>query len=840
MWNRLIRIFYCLILGLILSVQGFAYTHTPTWDELRQGLNEGRRESFNYLIKLKSHFEDIEEWDETTKGTYQSAIRLLSDFSSKQGLYDFQEELLLDALNSFQKRESANNPYSRDVLVSMTVLYNNKKDYDKVLKYGVEAIDKFQAAQDFGFGYITLMHNLSNGAIAVEDYKSANLFVQEGLRKLSAIDWGESINIYRLYCYLWNDYGRIAFRQGNLTLAEDYYTKCIEYAKKFDLESILRLARNNLAVLYIKQDKFKQALTILEECNNEHPTCESLLNLLHLRYRLNTHGDSIVNENLSQYNNLRYSQSIHVINSSGEFERMSFLEAITKEMIWNNNLIASRFPETTKEAFDANLFGRNISIGVNVALRNRTHSDDIKAKELIDLRRQLLSKNVSYAERDSIYRELVQIEKFLLSSSDAALTDEINYVGSWDVIKEALMKDDAVLMFCYIPAIDNKSSSYGVYIGLHEMESPILISLCNADDFEDNVLSISNDPVSISEFYQSTSGQIIDEIWEQILPYIKGKNKIYYTTAGVLSLINIEAAKLKNGERLDECYELIMCSSPTRIKNISKDISLSNVSLFGAPNFNLGISEMEGLAQRLYSYSGIELYENLDLLETNLRSGWGELPGTVHEISTLSSLTSNAGIKTLSYIGEVATEEQFKALSGTSPDIIHVASHGFSYSPSDENLNSDDDLTDSMDGYYSVLQLSGLVLTGGNNVWQGKVIPDSVEDGILTAEEIARLDLSNTDLVVLSACDTGLGMIDPVDGVWGLQRAFKQAGVESILMTLWKIPDSTTTMFMKEFYSQLLSGKSKHQSLKHAQKFLINNGASDPYYWASFILLDGI
>jgi len=364
MWNRLIHIFYCLILGLILSVQGFAYTHTPTWDELRQGLNEGRRESFNYLIKLKSHFEDIEEWDETTKGTYQSAIRLLLDFSSKQGLYDFQEELLLDALNSFQRREVANNPYSRDVLVSMTVLYNNKKDYDKVLKYGVEAIDKFQAAQDFGFGYITLMHNLSNGAIAVEDYESANLFVQEGLRKLSTIDWGESINIYRLYCYLWNDYGRIAFRQGNFTLAEDYYTKCIEYANKFDLESILRLARNNLAVLYIKQDKFKQAITILEECNNEHPTCESLLNLLHLRFRLNAEGDSMVNENLSQYNNLRYSQSIHVINSSGEFERMSFLEAVTKEMIWNNNLIASRFPETTKEAFDANLFGRNISIGV--------------------------------------------------------------------------------------------------------------------------------------------------------------------------------------------------------------------------------------------------------------------------------------------------------------------------------------------------------------------------------------------------------------------------------------------------------------------------------------------
>lgn len=836
------HIFYCLILGLILSVQGFAYTHTPTWDELRQGLNEGKRESFNYLIKLKSHFEDIEDWDETTKGTYQSAIRLLSDFTSKQGLYDLQEELLLDALNSFQKRDTVNNSYSRDVLVSMTVLYNNKKDYDKVLKYGIEAIDKFQAAQDFGFGYITLMHNLSNGAIAVDDYESANRFVQEGFRKLYSNDLAESTNGYRLQCYLLNDWGRIAYRQGNLSLAEDCYTKCIEESLRFDFVSILRLARNNLAVLYIKQEKFEEALALFDEVNNEQPSCESLLNILHLRCRLNTQGDSIVNENLTQYNNLRYSQSIHVINSSGEFERMMFLDAVTKEMIWNNNLIASHFPETTKEAFDANLFGRNISIGVNVALRNIVRHQDTETKELLAiLRNQLFAKNISNEGKESAYKQIAQLEKHLLSSSKSALNDEIAYVGSWDVIKESLLADDVVLMFCYIPNIDNKNSDYGVYIGSREMERPLLISLYNADELEDGILSISNDPISVSEFYKNASGQIVDKIWDIILPYIKGKNRIFYTPIGVLSLINMETANLKNGVGLTECFELIMCSSPTRIMDIyNRDVAISNISLFGAPNFNLSIREMEDLSERFNNYSGIEINNNLSLLDTDFRSGWGELPGTVYEISTLSSLTSDASIKTVTYIGNEATEEQFKALSGSSPNIIHVASHGFSYSQTNESVDYHSNLSDSMDEIYNVLQLSGLVLTGGNNVWQGKVIPDGIEDGILTAEEIARLDLSNTDLIVLSACDTGLGMIDPVDGVWGLQRAFKQAGVGSILMTLWKIPDNTTIMFMKEFYTHLLSGKSKHQSLKNAQKFLIENGASDPYYWASFILLDAI
>jgi len=842
MLNKYLYIIICAILGLVFHIQGFAQSYTPSWNELRQGLIDGKEESFNYLVRLKSHLENIEEWDETTKGTYQSAIRLLSDYASKQSFYDFQEGLLLDALNSYQKRDSTNNRYRRDMLVSMTVLYNNKKDYDRVIKYGIEAIELYQNAEDYGLEYITLMHNLSTGALAVNDCESANRFALEGLRSLSALDMQNSVSYNRLQCYLWNICGRIAFRQSNFSLAEEYYSKCISNALKYGFTSVLRLARNNLAVLYIKQNEYNKAHVILDAVNKEHPSCESLLNLLHLQYRLND-SDSLINENLTQYNNLRYLQSTHVINSSGEIERTMFLDAITKEMIWNNNLIAAKFSNTTKETFDTNLFGRNISIGVNVALRNISRGQDLYNIELTKLRRQLLSKNLSYEQRDSLYEQVTKLETYLLSTSNTALNDEIECVGSWDVIKDSLREEDVVLLFCYIPKIvnENQTCDYGVYIGTREMDSPTLVPLCNADEIEDLVLPLSNNPISVSEFYLNNSGQIANLIWDKILIFLKGKNRIYYTPTGVLSLINLEAIKLKNGNELGDCYEMIVCSSPAIIKDIrNKTLNLSAISFFGAPNFNLGTEGMEELSEKHTVYSGQDIHENLNIIDAIYRSGWGELPGTVYEISTLSSLTSVTGIKTLSYIGNEATEEQFKELSGRSPDIIHIATHGFSYSQTNENENSDFGFR-GIDGtyeVYSIMQLSGLVLTGGNNVWQGKNIPVGVEDGILTADEIARLDLSDTDLVVLSACDTGLGIVDPVDGVWGLQRAFKQAGVGSILMTLWKIPDNTTTMFMTEFYKQLLSGKTKHQSLKAAQKYMKENGASDPYYWASFILLD--
>ena len=118
----------------------------------------------------------------------------------------------------------------------------------------------------------------------------------------------------------------------------------------------------------------------------------------------------------------------------------------------------------------------------------------------------------------------------------------------------------------------------------------------------------------------------------------------------------------------------------------------------------------------------------------------------------------------------------------------------------------------------------------------------AAEDGILTAKEISFMDLRKTDLVVLSACQTALGEITG-EGVFGLQRGFKKAGANTILMSLDKVDDEATKILMVEFYKNLMNGKSKYQSLKDAQKYLrqVDNGKyNKPEYWASFILLDGM
>ena len=131
---------------------------------------------------------------------------------------------------------------------------------------------------------------------------------------------------------------------------------------------------------------------------------------------------------------------------------------------------------------------------------------------------------------------------------------------------------------------------------------------------------------------------------------------------------------------------------------------------------------------------------------------------------------------------------------------------------------------------------TGLMFAGVNNAFINKVGDTRLDDGILTAKEICNLNLQNVNLVVLSACKSGLGEVSR-DGVYGLQRAFKKAGVKSVVMSLWAIDDSVTQDFMVRFYKGLASGLSKAKALLQA-KMLIREKYPHSNDWTAFVLLD--
>ena len=184
-----------------------------------------------------------------------------------------------------------------------------------------------------------------------------------------------------------------------------------------------------------------------------------------------------------------------------------------------------------------------------------------------------------------------------------------------------------------------------------------------------------------------------------------------------------------------------------------------------------------------------------------------------------------------------ATEEKFKAFDGKSPQVLHVATHGFFLDEKSKNDLHNDPGGIAFKAQANSMFRSGLVLAGGNETWNNETVSEGTEDGILTAYEIAQLDLSNTNLVVLSACNTALGDIQNNEGVIGLQRAFRMAGVKQLMMSLWRIPDKQTTELMTLFYRNWLGGQSTTEALRSAQ-LKIKEKFSSPYYWAGFVLVE--
>jgi hypothetical protein len=205
------------------------------------------------------------------------------------------------------------------------------------------------------------------------------------------------------------------------------------------------------------------------------------------------------------------------------------------------------------------------------------------------------------------------------------------------------------------------------------------------------------------------------------------------------------------------------------------------------------------------------------------RAVFTPLPGTASEARDIEGLLGNATVLT----GERATEAAVKALDG--PSILHVATHGF-FLP--RPFAAGRSAGPAVEEGGSPLLRSGLAFAGAN-VGSG----ETGDDGILTALEAAGLRLSGTKLVVLSACDTGVGEVTVGEGVYGLRRALVLAGSESQVMSLWPVSDEGTRELMAAFYRALREGSGRTEGLRSAQLGLLANpDRAHPFYWASFIL----
>ena len=350
---------------------------------------------------------------------------------------------------------------------------------------------------------------------------------------------------------------------------------------------------------------------------------------------------------------------------------------------------------------------------------------------------------------------------------------------------------------------------------------PRLIKTAAVKDIEHLLTADSDEQIFFSELYsQEKSQQLYNLIFKPLELLLKNARTIYYSPYGHLAEINFDYLTDGSGTLLNPKIKNVRTSSLAQIKRI-KSLNISatkSAVLFGNIDYGTMPTVQEQTRHR--------------------DSDFRKLPSTKVEIQKVYDILTAKNIATKTHEETSANENVFKDFSGQSPDILHIATHGFCLD-TDEKIK-DNSFAQSITSYSakeSAMALSGLALSGANNAWKGNFDLPNIEDGVLTAYEISQLDLSNTKLAVLSACETARGKIFPVDGVFGLQRAFKQAGAGAILMSLWKVDDQATALFMEHFYKFLLQSGDRHEALKLAQDE-VKKQYPDPWYWAAWVMLD--
>lgn len=585
---------------------------------------------------------------------------------------------------------------------------------------------------------------------------------------------------------------------------------------------------NSISTLYFSwgknllcQKRISEGIKRLEDCHNQATL------LLVQMYAYNNNVEKFEQAALNNFNYIGDLVKKHFM-FLGDHERELYMQSVLDYPLFEIESLAALLPNNKTAiqiAFDACLLHKSMALSSYISVKNRlSNFQDIK-DEIVEL--DNLEKAYTIAENDTQRKAIAQrmspIERSIqryLSSNSSLLSD---IFVNWKQVKNALKDNEAVVEFiCYCsndwPWVSNdlKEIRYGALTLKKEYDEPRFVDVASSEFIHS--VAINN---------QSFPDSICEQLWAPIMDCFHNNELVYFSPIADLNAINLEAiGNLKYPNtfvRLSSSRNLCF-KKTTQVNEHYKTI------LYGGIDY-----KSESSLAPEYSIPQNNNLSTTIIKSSTLRGGNLEaLPGTLEEIEMISKLfPQNSHV--VSYSKSNATEESLKSLSGQQVSILHIATHGFAYGD-----NSIKDFNEPM-------RKCGLLMAGSQAAWSGGSQSVSrKEDGILLGEEIAALALEDNDLVVLSACETGAGELSS-EGVFGLQRAFKKAGANSILMSLWKVDDLSTKLFMMEFYRNYISGKSKQESLKLAQRYVREykdeNGNllfEAPTYWASWILLDAL
>lgn len=428
-----------------------------------------------------------------------------------------------------------------------------------------------------------------------------------------------------------------------------------------------------------------------------------------------------------------------------------------------------------------------------------------------------VNRNLSY--------ECLMVFKNIQTESN--LYNHLNAISkiSVDSIKNSLSPNDVAIEFWSDKSGVYTDSILG-FILRKNWEYPKLVRLSKNDIYQ-----IIRGEKPTTETYLPLYEYIWKEIEEQ--SEIKMGDTIYVSLDDILTQIPIEFICGYDWEYIGDKYNVIRVSSTKNITKIKERRLIAEVQLYGGLDYESVDNE--------YGFNHADNIIGIisDNAKSKFRSSLTYLPWSKIEVDSIESIIRHYQPQIITYktIGEFGSETKLKSQVFSAPSILHLATHGYYLFPED---CVDVSIKDVLSYHQFCMNHSGLLMAGCYKNFDKNSEKFVIQDGFLNSTEIASLNLRNIDLLILSACNTGLGSFNTPYGVQGLPSAFKSAGVSTILMTLSEVDDAATYLFMTTFYKALMAnGHTYREAFKIAQQKLRNSEEfRDFNYWANFVMID--
>ena len=708
------------------------------------------------------------------------------------------------------------------------------------------------------FNYANAIDNLADVLQKEGDYVEAEKYVRESMEIIKNL-FGEQ-HIY--YTTGLNNLALIQTQLKKPEEAEALYKLNIDKTKAAvgDQHPAYASALSNLADLYESLERYKEAEDLYEQAlkirkdklgvnHRQYTTTLSHLAGLYTATNDLDKADVLWENSLNNY--LREIKLFFP--SMSEKEKQQFYKTINSEFEQFNTyalMRAATEPSVLAKMYNNQLATKALILNASNKVRQKILAS--RDTSLINLYKKWLQQKEVLSKLYSLSKEEITNEKLSIDSLETLANqlekklsirsnlfkntnDTISY--RWKDVQKKLKDKEAAVEIIRFEKYDFRKSGLTtdsvVYVALiitkDTKKNPELVILDNGNDLEKKYMNYYKNVIKfkIEDEYSYV------KYWKKIKDNLAGIEKVYFSPDGVYNQLNMNTIKNLETNKfvLEENDIQLVTNTKDLVTQYATKNTKKQIVLFGDPDYTSdGSTNLE---------SNTVVASNNKSAMPNYSGILTPLPGTEKEVNMINGMMQENKWSVKINMHKEANEKNLKLQNN--PKVLHIATHGFfdkDIELSKTNAIKIETIT------RNKLLRSGLMMAGAsvsiynkkNAIFQGDKIEKTFEDGILTAYEAMNLNLDSTDLVVLSACETGLGDVENGEGVYGLQRAFIIAGAESIILSLWKVDDATTQKLMTLFYNEWLKSGKKREAFRTAQ-MMVKKQFPDPYFWGAFVMV---